>query len=229
MSSLYSLRGASARDQVIVETVERFRQITAGQLRRLHFADGSEASRAIRQRRVLARLVRDGMVSRLPRPIGGGDGGSGGYVYQPVGSRARIANPHTIDIAELHTRLREAERGGCLRLLDAAPEPYCHAHLDGLVLKPDYYVRLQSAAGTFRYFIEIDRGTEWRPQLRAKLRAYGRAFGSWTEPTFPKVVFLVPDELRRAFIAAITRRESRPELFDVTTFAAAVSDLIDPR
>lgn len=220
-----SPRATSVRDRAIVETVARFHQVTAAQLRRLYFADGSDASRAVRQRRVLARLVRDGHLARLPRPIGGGDAGSGGYVYIPIESRARVANPHTLEIIELYVRLVEAERTGVLRVLDVAPEPYCHVYLDGVVLKPDCYLRLQTSGATFRFFVEIDLGTEWRPQLRAKMRTYTRAFERWTEPTFPKALFVAPDDLRRTFLAGVVARQPNPDLFAVATFDTVIADL----
>jgi hypothetical protein len=215
----------SARDRAVVETVTRFRQLTAGQLRRLFFAEGSPASQPVRQRRVLARLVRDQQLERLPRPIGGGDGGSGGYVYIPPASHARIPNPHTLDIADLYVRLVEADRQQLLALVDLAPEPYCHVATENAILKPDTFLRVRTTTGTFQYFIEIDRGTEWRPQLRAKARAYARAFASWTEPTFPKVVFVVPDQLRCAFIAELVKRQPNPELFSVVVSETVIAHL----
>jgi hypothetical protein len=225
MTPSSSTGAIAARDRAIVETVERFWQATAAQLRRLHFADGSEASRATRQRRALARLVRDERLRRLPRPVGGGDGGSGGYVYLSPNSRARAEVAHTLDVTELYVRLVEAERAGRLAILDVAPEPYCHVHLDDAVLKPDCSVRVRATSGTFRYFIEMDRGTEWRPQLRAKIRGYERGYEHWPEATFPKIVFVVHDDLRRAFIAAMIGRTTHPGLFDVVLFDAAIAAL----
>jgi hypothetical protein len=225
MTSSSSTGAAGARDRAIVETVERFWQVTASQLRRLHFADGSETSRAIRQRRTLARLVRDERLRRLPRPVGGGDGGSGGYVYLPATSRTRVEVAHTLDVTELYVRLVEAERASALTVLGVAPEPYCHVHLADTVLKPDCSLRIRTTCGTFRYFIEVDRGTEWRPQLRAKMRGYERGYERWPEPTFPKVVFVVHDDLRRAFIAAMTARTTHPELFAVVRFDTAIATL----
>ena len=59
----------------------------------------------------------------------------------------------------------------------------------------------------------------------AKIRGYERGYESWPEPTFPKVVFVVHDDLRRAFIATMTARTSHPELFDVVLFENAIAAL----
>ncbi len=141
--------------------------------------------------------VRDERLRRLPRPVGGGDGGSGGYVYLPATSQTRAEVAHTLDVTELYVRLVEAERAGDLTVLEVAPEPYCHVHLADTVLKPDCSLRIRTTCGTFRYFLEVDRGTDWRAQLRAKMRGYERGYERWPETTFPKVVFVVHDDLRR--------------------------------
>ena len=56
----------------------------------------------------MTRLHNWGQLSRIPRPVGGWSGGSEGYTYIPAGSRARVPNPHTLDITELFVKLTEA-------------------------------------------------------------------------------------------------------------------------
>jgi hypothetical protein len=171
--------------------------------------------------------VRDNHLRRLERPIGGGEGGSGGYVYLAAGSRARIASPHTLDLCELFVRLVERQRAGAVLALEVAPEPFCHVLLDSVTLKPDLHVRLEIASGAYQYFVELDRGTEWRSQLVAKMRRYERAYERWTAPTFPLVLFLAPDELRCSFIRTAAGRLTRSSLFSVTTFDAAIGELVN--
>lgn len=216
----------SDRDREIVRTVDRFRQVTSGQVLRLFFADNSPASRKARMTRTMTRLHKWGHLSRIPRAVGGWSGGSDGYTYIPPTSRARIPDPHTLDITELYVRLREAERTGECVLLAYDPEVFAHATVGHVELKPDAYVRLKTAQGTYRYFIEVDRGTEWRHQLAGKLRRYTQAFTRWDEPTFPLVMWSVPDEQRGRLLESVIKRSDEPGLFAVEVYDAVVSRLI---
>ncbi len=231
----------SPRDSAIVQTVQRYRLVSARQVERLFFADGSERSRGIRKRRTMARLVKWGEVKRLERPVGGWSGGSEGFIYQPTGSKLRIADPHTLDIAELFVRLVEAERKtsrgevpgevlhphNSIKLLAFDPEPFCHVQLGQLELKPDAFVRLKTPDGTSRFFVEVDRGTEWRTQLGQKMRRYFQAYINWPEDTFPKCVWLVPDEQRKRLMESVVRRQEVPALFDVQLFEDAMKALTE--
>ncbi len=171
----------TARDHQVVATIEHFRQVSSHQLERLHFADGSEASRGVRCRRTLIRLIRWQLVKRLERSIGGGPGGSEGYIYIPVGSTMRAPNPHTLDITELYVRLHEA--GDVV----FEPEPYCHQRVGERTLKPDAYVVVDDK----RWHLEVDRGTEWPAQIRAKLNLHLYAWEHWPDERFPRVLFVV--------------------------------------
>jgi hypothetical protein len=214
------------RDVEIVTTVQRFRQITSGQILRLFFADNSPASRKARMTRTMARLHRWGHVSRIPRAVGGWSGGSDGYTYIPPTSRARISDPHTLDITELNVQLREAERAGECTLLAYDPEVFAHTTVGHLELKPDAYVRVRTPQGTFRYFVEVDRGTEWRHELAGKLRRYKQAFKQWDEPTFPLVLWSVPDEQRGRLLESVVKRSGEPDLFRVALADAVSKELV---
>lgn len=215
----------SDRDIAIIRTVQRFRQVSAAQVRRLHFPEGTDASRGVKQRRSLARLTKWGEISRLDRPMGGSMGGSAGYVYVPTWSRARVADPHTLDITELFVRLKEAERVGLLTVLVFDPEPFCHVQVGHIELKPDAFVRLQMTDGIFRYFIEVDRSTEWRAQLNKKMRQYNQAYEKWQERTFPLVLYIVPDDERRRFVETVVKRQYMPGLFEVCLLSQAIQQL----
>lgn len=147
--------------------------------------------------------------------------GSEGYIYLPAGSRTRTPDPHTLDITELYVRLVESEG----ELLAFDPEPYCHVQVGHIEVKPDGYIRLRTSEGTFRYFIEVDRGTEWRPQLHAKMRRYVQAYNHWSEPSFPLCLFVVPDEMRRRLVETVVKRQETPGLFEVIEMDQAVKRL----
>lgn len=192
----FTSTGLSPRDQAIIETVRRHGQATSGQLQRLHFADGSAASRGPRTRRTLARLTATGQLLRLARPLGGFGGGSGAYLYLPPTSRARAADLHRLAVTELHVRLVEWTRTGAGELSDFQAEPECHRQVGRAVIKPDAWLRLVASGRARQVFIELDRGTESGPEIARKLAAYAGAHAAWTEPVFPLVLFVAWHELR---------------------------------
>ncbi|HLX87620.1 MAG TPA: replication-relaxation family protein, partial [Acidimicrobiales bacterium] len=82
----------SGRDLAIVGQVAEFRLMSAGQIRAVHFAlseHDNELAAARACQRVLARLVRDRLLVRLERRVGGVRAGSASFVYglAPVGQR----------------------------------------------------------------------------------------------------------------------------------------------
>ncbi|OLE23310.1 MAG: hypothetical protein AUG49_16370 [Catenulispora sp. 13_1_20CM_3_70_7] len=134
----FAVRRLSPRDQGVIETVHLLGQVSAGQLLRLHFVDGSPVTRGTRMRRTMTRLSERGLVAQVPnRWIGGYGGGSGGYLYQAPGSRSRTHRDHRIAIAELYVRAIEAERAGQFIMTTFACEPACYCRVGALDLKPD--------------------------------------------------------------------------------------------
>jgi hypothetical protein len=69
---------------------------------------------------------------------------------------------------------------------------------DGDWLKPDTHVVIELGEDVLHCFVELDQGTEHAPALIAKLRQYERAYRGevGAEDVFPRVVWLVPNELR---------------------------------
>jgi hypothetical protein len=138
---------------------------------------------------------------------------------------------HTLDIVELYVSLTECGP----KALTFRPEPWSYTPVGGVELKPDAYVRIQTVSGTYQYFLEVDRGTEYRPQLAAKMRHYVRAFYSgpegadsddiFPEGIFPEVVWIVPDDERLEFVQSVIRRQKEP-LFTVVRFDRAVEKLM---
>jgi hypothetical protein len=248
------------RDEAIVRDLAQLRFMSGDQLARLHFADTAEPeARARAARRALLRLTRLGCLVRLPRPIGGVRAGSQGFVYalgalgqrlasergwQPWRRPRRSQTPgslflaHTLQISELHTRLREADRAGRLELLELTAEPACwrvmssgNGSSGSTALKPDSFLGLGAGEFEFSYFIEVDRGTEGSRTVGRKLGNYLRYHQSGREQAdrgvFPKTHWLAPDAARVAMIADCIRRlpEHHRALFSAGKFDDVLTTL----
>lgn len=203
------------RDLEIITTLGRFTVATALQLERLHFDAVAEGSRGRRRRDVLARLVRVGVLVRLPRRIGGVRAGSTGYIYaldlagqKLIGDSAprRPITPawpgllHALELTQLYVETIEAQRDGRLRLERFVPEPHCWPLMASEV-RPDGVVSVLTSVGSREHWaVEIDRGTERPARLRQKLLSYWRAFetgsGLVDVDVFPWVLLVGPDERR---------------------------------
>lgn len=238
----------SDRDVAVLEAVSAHRFLTTRHLERLLFADhASSASGSRVCRRVLARLEAWQLVQRPLRRIGGLTAGSASSVWlvssrglrllnlrAGLGAIGRVREPgerfvqHYLAIADAHLALIEAQRRGELELVGVAIEPRCWRRFTGLggsreVLKPD--LAAVTASGQFEdhWFIEIDRGTESLPTLIRQCRLYEKYRASGAEQTalgiFPRVVWVVPDDIRAAKLQAALRaaRGITNELYRVTT------------
>lgn len=253
----------SPRDQDILKTVSDLRFLTGSQLTRWHFMrdqadDPVTAARAAR--RTLLRLTKLDCLARLPRRVGGVRAGSAGFVYrlgragqaiavqagwQPEGARRRSSVPgtlflaHTLRVAELHTRLIQADRADRFELLEQTAEPACWRSYGGVgrnaqtILKPDSFVRLGVDEWEISVFIEIDQGTEGSRALKRQLLAYLNYHRTGLEQdgrgVFPRVLWAVPDEGRAAVIAGLIRELGKAdrELFAVAPFDAVLTTLTD--
>lgn len=243
----------TAQDWQVMERVATLRFVSGDQLARLCFPAESPVVGARAARRALLRLTRLDVLERLPRRVGGVRAGSAGYVYRlglvghrlavgagllPEGPRRRSQVPgtlflhHTLQIAELHTRLIESERSGSIELLALEAEPSCWRSMDGAQsqrLKPDTHVRLGIGPYEDSYFIEVDRGTEGSRAIARQLDAYVRYYQSGQEQAergvFPRVLWLVPDAARAAAIEACVAGLPRSDqaLFTVAGFADAIA------
>lgn len=144
---------------------------------------------------------------------------------------------HRLAITSAYTELAEAERAGRCRILDFEAEPYAwrryaDPHGGQSHLKPDGFVRLRAGQWERGAFLEIDRATEATPTVARKCTAYRRHWESGREQErrgyYPQVVFAVPDEPRRAALAAVCERqpeEARP-LFQVVLARGLTDALI---
>jgi Replication-relaxation len=251
----------SERDLGVIRQVAELRLMSARQIQAVHFPgaehENEQAATRARQR-VLERLTRERLLIRLDRRIGGVRAGSAGFVLAlgPVGQRVlatsgprrRSYEPtwrfvdHTLAITQLIVDLSVAARAGRLDVLDVQAEPSCWRQFSGLggrrLLRPDAFVALGSGGYELRWFIEVDRATESLPVVVRKCHLYADYYQSGKEQAknggvFPRVCWLVPDELRAERLrAAIAQDRTLPErLFVVTTSERAVMALssLEPR
>lgn len=226
----------TARDLAVLKQVSDLRFVSGSQLARLCFTGNNDPSANARTaRHALLRLTRLGVLTRLPRPIGGVRAGSAGYVYrlglagqrlavargwQPERRGRRSLTPgslflrHSLAVAELHTLLTEADRSRRVELLALTAEPSCWRSFDSLsgqaTLKPDSYVRLGVGDYEDSYFIEVDRGTEGSRAIERQLSAYAAYHTSGREQAergvFPKTLWLTPTAERVKVIEGCVQR-----------------------
>jgi hypothetical protein len=242
----------SGRDQAIIGQVGKLRLMSARQIQAVHFPnvehDNELAATRARQR-VLERLTRAQLLSRLERRIGGIRAGSAGFVLAlgPIGQRVlNLGGPrrrsyeptwrfvdHTLAISQLVVDLTLASRQGRLDLLECQAEPECWREFSAYqagrrLLRPDALITLGSGDYELRWFIEVDRSSESLPVIVRKCQLYAEYYQSGIEQTtygvFPRVCWVVPNEARAERIRdAIVRDRSLPtQLFVVTTSADAL-------
>jgi len=254
--ALGKLRGRlSDRDLQIVRQVGELRLMSARQIQTIHFPDaehenGPAATRA--RQRVLERLSRERLLTRLERRIGGVRAGSAGFVLalgpigqrlvEPTGPRRRTYEPtlrffdHTLAITQLVVDATIASRDGVLDLIECQAEPRCWRQFTGLggrrLLRPDGYMALGVGGYELRWFIEIDRATESLPVILRKCRLYADYYQSGKEQAdnggvFPRVCWVAPSELRAKQMREAIARDRRlsDRLFVISTEENALTVL----
>ncbi len=243
----------SDRDRQILETVDRFRLMSGGQLGRLFWPDGLPATRARLARHGLSRLSRLGVLAALSRRVGGVRAGSAGLCFAvgPAGQRLlppdgrRPRSPYTpgerylrhlLAVAGLYVELVEAQRQGDTEVLVFEPEPECwRTYTAGfgvtVTLKPDAYVKLGIGEYEYSWLIEVDRATEALTTIQRKAQRhldYHRSGAARrSHGVAPRVLWVVPDEQRAEQVQGVMERLGREadRLFAVTTSAEAVRAL----
>lgn len=215
----------SERDRQIVHDVGHLRLMSGRQLSLLHYGVTDSARRLCRLH--LNRLVTEQLLIRLDRRIGGVRAGSEGYVYGLGVAGRRLLFPdrrrwwatpnphqpfmlHTLSVADAFVTLHLAARRGGFTLTQFDAEPFCWRSFVGaggarLVLKPDAFVVTEAGGFEDHVMLEVDLATESGPRITAKARVYAQYFQTGQEQErhglFPGVVWLVPDEPRRALVA----------------------------
>ena len=100
------------------------------------------------------------------------------------------------------------------------------------MLRPDLYLAIGVGDYEYRYFIEVDRGTEHLPAIVRKAQLYDRYYRSGKEQhndgLFPTVLFVVPDRIRLHSIqgALNTVKGLTTDLFSVCADETAVESLL---
>lgn len=240
----------SGRELALLSQVAELRFMTARQIERVHFSENERsaptATTARAARRCLARLSEQRLLHRLERRIGGVRAGSAGYVYSlgPVGERVlelkrprrREIEPsptflnHTLAISGLVVELIAASRDQRCDLVQLQTEPRCwRRQPGGGLLRPDLMTVIGADGYEYRWFIEVDLGTEHLPTLLRKCLAYQAYYRSGVEQhsssgVFPRVLWLMHSQTRALRLrAAIDQASSlTPELFVVITIDRAV-------
>jgi hypothetical protein len=212
------------RDLALASQVAELRLLSGRQIEALYFpqARHATAEAAARHcRRVLSRLVRDRVLVRLERRVGGVRAGSASFVYAlgPVGqrlldehrTRPRRYEPsaafvdHQLAVSQLVVDLTIVERRGTLEILTVEGEPACWRTLPTVgrsVLRPDLFIAVGAEDLEYRWFIELDRGTHHRPALLRKAQLYESYYRSGIEQSeggvFPRVAWITPEATRAA-------------------------------
>jgi hypothetical protein len=114
---------------------------------------------------------------------------------------------HTLAVAELYVRLREAERAHELELIQFQAEPACWQRTVSLgTIKPDAYMLLARSDVEDAWWCEVDRGTESPNTLRRKLSLYllaAQAGVVGPDQMLPRVLVTVPNEQRAAVVRGV--------------------------
>jgi len=237
----------SERDLAVLHSVGGLHLVTTRQIERLHFIAPERTSLAASRstRRALARLHDLGLLTRLERRVGGVRAGSASFIWRlsPVGARLlgddtrrRSREPslahlaHVLGVADLVVQLHERAEAGDVELLAVETEPTCWRPFVGhhgarTMLKPDLRVTLGIGEHELHWFVEFDRGTEYRIALTRKIAAYVAAWRDGGEQAragvFPRVLWVVPDQRRTEVLSDVCGTASGvPE----GMFAVAVTD-----
>lgn len=241
------------RQGAVLADVGRLDVVTGQQIQRLHYGPSAAGARLARKQ--LGQMVDWQVLARRERRIGGVRAGSAGYVYTAGLVGQRLLDPgrsryfprwtprpsflrHALAVSELYVRLREIERANPMELVDYDTEPTCWRSYFGpggarSILKPDSLAVVGVGDLEFRYFVEVDCGTEHRPKIVTKAKAYVRYRRSGREQAetgiFPFVLWVAPDSERAAFLidALSTLPAEDWQLFQVTTADRAADKIAD--
>jgi len=233
------------RDLAVLDQIRTLRLMTGAQIQAVHFplCDHESEHAAVRAtRRVLQRLVRDGLLVSLERRVGGVKGGSAGATYaaSALGQRlidgdrhTRFREPsatfvtHTLTITQLVVDLIEAQRARKIDLVRLEPEPRCwrtYTTAAGReVVRPDLFVAVGAGEFEHHWFVEIDLGTETINRRLTKCAQYDAYYRSGTEQArhdlFPRVVWAVPNDRLAAELQARIQQSRRltSDIFAVAT------------
>jgi hypothetical protein len=242
------LQMVTDRDLLILKDLEQLRLLSTRQIQRLRFTDHISAASATRTTvRVLDRLEHRGLITRLPRRVGGSQRGSAATVWQLAAtgerllrrmsgheSRRRYVEPspqftaHTLAVADIAVQVFEATYRDDFDLLELEAEPECWREFQNSVggrewLKPDLFLVTANAEVESHAFVELDLATEHLPAVLRKCETYHRYRQTGQEQTardlFPAVVWIVPTQARAEKVRSAIRDHPTltPDMFIITT------------
>ena len=246
-------RELSPRERDVLKVLAEFRVLSGAQLQTLFFPDGSVIGTRRRTQACLKRLTDEKYLTRLERRVGGVRAGSASYCYC-LGSRGQrlLAHPatrvraprepglafvrHLLAIGDVWVGLREAERAGELDVIEHQTEPDCwritpKAFGASEWLRPDLFAAVGVADLEWRWFIEVDLGTESLKRVERTCQRYLAYYRSGVEQAtygvFPKVAWLATDQRRAEAIAGVVGHlpEADQRLFAVGQLTRAVDIL----
>lgn len=239
--------GLSTRDWQILRFLVSHRFATTTQVREAFFSGhATQLASARACIRVLDRHLRDRLVGRLERRVGGVKHGSSSFIWHldvagnrlthtgPGRRRLTVPSPdfldHTLAVVDAHLVILDLARTSKVivervEIETEAWRPFTTAYNTASVLKPDLYAHLSTADYDDHWYIEIDRGTESLPVLLAKCRTYAayRATGraQAEHGVFPRALWVLPTKRRVAALTAAIRAD--PGL-DERLFLAITAD-----
>jgi hypothetical protein len=233
------------RDREILQSIYRFRYLTTGQLRRLHFRDSRTQAAATRAaNRATASLRKLSLIDCLERRIGGVRAGSCSFIWglteagfklfetRKNPARKRFFDPsvkfmaHTVAVAEIYVQLTEMPE---IEVRAVSAEPDCHRQYAGiggapLKLKPDLYAVTVGVDYEDHWFFELDLATESVSRIIRKCGQYLDYYGSGHEQrangVFPFVAWIVPSKKRKETVV----RRMREELPNTAIFLLVTPD-----
>lgn len=244
-------RSMSDLDWQLLRFVHDGRFASGAQLIRAFWqTEDATSNPARRGRRALKRLTGWRILATLPRRVSGMRGQAGLVYYTGragvrllatrgiTGPRVEVPGTlhlaHTLATTELALRLREADRDGTLELIEVQQEPACWRSYPVLfgserTLKPDLFVRIGAGESEDRWLIEVDLGSESARTIARKATVYGEHYRSGAEQhehgVYPRVVWLVPDDVRAEQVEGVLARQPAEtrRLFTVCRFDDAVN------
>ncbi len=247
----------SARDWMILLTLNRVRLATGLQLERLHFYELTGHSRSVKRADVLKRLSVAMVLSPLERLVGAAGSGSKPqrYVLDTAGwqlvklhfnreaPKTRIRRPrvpgdrfvkHAQAVTEMYVELVERARLGTFSLGDFQVEADAYWP-DGLRgwIKPDAFVRLERGDTADYWWYEADMATEdLSTTIRGKLLAYLHFVQRGQvgpDGVVPKVFIGVPTLKRREAVQTVVDELPAPaaQLFRVAELADVARLMVD--
>jgi hypothetical protein len=215
LSPLISTRSPTMA--AVVETIDRFGQVTSSQIRRLHY-EGSPDGVRVRCAEHLRKLTDRGLIRRMPFRSTTNEYGAAEFVYTPPTSTAEVMRPHVHDVTELYVLLRQKTD------LQYDPEEWSRRTWGSVELHPDALVKLPSGRA---FLVEVDLSTERPSVLALKMNRYIQAVNSMDGGKFPYVLWTCRSQTRLRTIRSVIKARSMPELFKVCLFTDATGVILD--